>query len=104
MTQYIVAYDDDNLESKFSVLDEDSVDDVFKVKDNLNIHGFFSGLYMAETKEKSMPKGALYLVTDKMLDEILDKYPADGEVAELVSTVMDAIGDYPDKAFFYTYE
>lgn len=105
MHQYVVAYDEENYVSPTSVYDEDVTEgDVFKAKDNENIHDFFSQLYKDAAKEDKMPKNALIQVTDSSLDALANKYPADMEVSDLVSSVLDAIDTYPDKVFFYTFE
>ena len=105
MTQYIVAYDEENYKSPLSVYDTEASDgDLFTVQNNLNIHGYFSDLYAQKSNAAEMPNGSLVMVTETDLDGLSSRYPADKEIASLVAAVMEAIDKYPDKVFYYTFE
>ena len=105
MTQYIVAYDEENFKSPTSVYEvEDSMGDIFKTEDNSNIREFFDALFQMKSGQDKMPKGSLVMVTENDLEELMNKYPADKDVADLSASVMEAIDTYPDAVFYYTFE
>lgn len=106
MTQYIVAYDEENFKSPVSVYDTEASDgDLFSVQNNANIHSYFTDLYAKKAEDGKMPSsGGLVMVTETDLDNLSSKYPVDEEVASLVAAVMEAIDQYPDKVYYYTFE
>ena len=105
MIQYIVAYEDDNMESSTSVYDiEKSLGDTFTFSDDENIHEFFSELYKQKAGGEDMPKGGLIQVTDKTVSELMDKYPADENVTALSKEVLTSMDNYPSAVFYYTFE
>ena len=105
MIQYIVAYEDDNMESPVSVYDsEKSLGDIFTFNDDANIHEFFNELFKLKADGAKMPKGGLIQVKDTDLNELTTRYPADDNAAELSEEVLAAMDTYPDAVFFYTFE
>ena len=105
MVQYIVAYEDDNMESATSVYDvEKSLGDSFTFNDNMNVHEYFNELYKLKANGEKMPKGGLMQVTDRDLDELKNKYPADTDIVELSKNVSEDMDNYPDAVFYYTFE
>lgn len=105
MKQYIVAYDEENLQSATSVYDvENSLGDIFTATDNSNIHSFFKELYCQKSGQDSMEKSSLVMASAGDIDRLMERFPADKVVAELSATVFEAMDTYPDAVFFYSYE
>lgn len=93
------------MESSTSVYDiEKSLGDTFTFNDDVNIHDYFNELYKLNADGEKMPKGGLVQVTEKDLNNLVNKYPADTNAAELSKEVMAAMDTYPDAVFYYTFE
>lgn len=105
MEQFIIAVEDENIQSPFEVYDgEDTIGDVCHLHGNINIHAFFDERFRNLTGSNIMKSDDIILVTEDDLEALMLAFPTDDEIHDVSMRIKNTLMAYPSAGFFYSFE